>query len=340
MFDVPLEGESPDAPAPAERLARADLLLEIAPVTGAPEMLSGSITGHGPRSNARVWVMPLLTGSASARPGKAEEHELASALRAMRRDPSLRLAITGAWAGAIDAAGHAAQRQVLAGSGQLELLAAPMEGAAASAAAATLFPPRTAWIESISGGSLSALARDLPASVRYLLLTASDAASIRAAAEAHTSGDGNESEEGYVAVLEPAPQAPLSSAVPVRLVSSPSIEPAPRMITACICSASHAQFHALDVADVQRVTHIDALLEQTIALAPPALDSRHGVAPAGWFVPLGDAGQLTALRASVRRWNRHYASPRLLFATPVDYFTALDELELHGRLALPRINLA
>jgi hypothetical protein len=328
VLAAPIEGEgtgvgaSERAGEHAPARVSADLRLEVTGVSAGArggaatsQTHMGAITGDAPPPHAtRIDVVPLLAGHRAD-----QARELPRMLRAMRRDAALRVSLTGAWpafsAGAAGGARatHGAQvgrdARELSASGRIEWLLTAAASARESRACDLIQPPRTAILATalsladIAPADIAARLSAMPASVSALLLPA-----------------------GATIGGEAWPAA-------ARLVHGE------RALVVCAPAEAPASDAWHDPFSSRLVGFIDGVLRRTAIAMPKGGDPRH-LTPGCWLQPLATPADLLALRALVRDWNRHYASPQLWFATATDYTTALEELLLQGHMLLPEITIA
>jgi hypothetical protein len=301
VLAAPIEGEG------ATARVSADLRLEVTrTVAGgrgratSSETHMGAISGEAPRHATRIDVVPLL-----ASPDADRARELPRMLRAMRRDAALRVSITGTCPAL--ATGAAGDARELAASGQIEWLMTGSASANDHRTPDSPWPPRTALLATAASlTDIAARLPALPASLSALLLPA-----------------------GAMNAAEAWPAA-------ARLVH------AERAIIVCAPMEAPARDAWRNCFSSRLVGFVDRVLRRAAGMTGTPVEERdlHHLAPGCWLQPLATPADLLALRSLVRDWNRHYASPRLWFATATDYATALEELQLQGHVPLPEITIA
>ncbi len=301
----------------------------------APLVLAAPIEGTGEQARARADVRLEVTRMAAgtrSREGASETHVdviageapphtrridvvpvlanlsasaqrgLPRMLRTMRRDAVLRLSLAGDWPTL--AMGPARDARELAASGRIEWLWSGPASRIEDRALDSPWQPRTTIFASAtpSTAELATHLATLPESLRAVLLPA-----------------------GATIEGEAMPAA-------AWLVHGE------RALIACAPMAMSAQDAGHNPFSSQLVDFVDQVLRRAAGETPDGGDAGD-LAPGGWLAPLTTPADLLALRALVRTWNRHYASPRLWFATFADYATALEEMQLQGRSILPTIEL-
>ena len=286
-------------PAP-EALARADLLLEIAAKDRAPEVVTGAVAFHTTREKARIYLAPVLLGGGGA--------EADAWLEVLEHDAALRLAVDAGRLDALPDDPARAKAQTLIGTGRLEIV----DVAGAASGAPLPFPPRTRVATDPPWADLAGL----PDGVRTLLLLGAEAAA-------------------WAAALHPVLRdSPFRILAPARSVLA-CVVPAP-----CVLDPHVRANGARAAAALDRM--LLALPPGVPGAAPPATPRRSALAlraPGFCVLPMEDAPELHALAGFVRDWNRRHATPQLELATPADYFALLEELEAHGAIAVPQIQL-
>jgi hypothetical protein len=300
---APLVLAAPIEGVGAQARVRADVRLEVT-LTAASKTHMGAIVGEAPPLATRIDVVPLL-----AEPGADRAHELPRMLRAMHRDGALRVSLTGAWAAL--AAGPADDSQAmrdareLAASGRIEWLWSGPASRNEGRAFDSPWPPRTAILTTAPPppADIPAWLPTLPPSLRALLLPA-----------------------GATIGGQTWPAAAWLVHSERSLITCAPVEPPAR-------DAWRNPFSS------RLVGFVDEVLRRAAGATPEGGDQQD-FAPGCWLAPLATPADLLDLRALVRTWNRHYASPRLWFATATDYATALEELQLQGHLTLPTIPLS
>ena len=299
VFWVPVQKRHP------RTLVHANLLLEPLPpraaeaVGSSSPILSGSITFARARGDATVYLAPIL-GDEIAEPANRAQ-AIAAALQALERDAAFRLGLPQGWAPAILDRGLEERVRLLVGSGQLEILPTTPETAASGALLDLPFLSHTGLatpqggdtgIDPLSGWK-----------IRNLLIVAPGLDFLHALS--------NLREVGATLRLATQGRETLTHVV------HPMIEIDPLADASGPYTAS--LLHQLMRESIRIATADRASRSQlrSLNLCPIFLNSPH---------------QWQDLARRVKRWNRSHLSPRIVLATPSDYFTMIVELEDRGMI--------
>lgn len=298
---TPLLFSIPVADSTAEALARADLLLEIAAPGRAPVVVTGDVAFRAPRETARIELAPMLLGG---------EDAAGAWLEVLAQDAELRLGVDAAKLAALPDEAARTKARELIGTGRLEIV----DVAGEVPRIPLPFPQRTR----VTAVPPQADLAGLPVGVRALLLLGTDVAAWAAALHPVL-------REFPFRILAPARSA-LACVVPAPCVLDPHV----RADGARAAAALDRMLLALPAATPGAATPITISRGGAPALRPPGF----------CVLPMENAPELRALAGFVKDWNRRHTTPQLQLATPADYFALLEELEAHGALAVPRIELS
>ena len=302
----PLLFAIPVAESPAGALAHADLLLEIAAPDRAPELVTGEVSFHTPRETARIDLAPMLLGGEGAAAGGPE---VDAWVEVLARDAELRLAVDARRLAALPEDAARAKAHALIGAGRLEIV----DVAGVAPSGPLPFPLRTRVMALPPQPDLAGL----PDGVRALLLLGTDVAAWAAALHPVL-------RDFPFRILAPARSA-LACVVPAPCVLDPHV----RADGARAAAALDRMLLALPAAIPGAAVPITIPRGGAPALRPPGF----------CVLPMENAPELRALAGFVKDWNRRHTTPQLQLATPADYFALLEELEAHGALAVPQIEL-
>jgi hypothetical protein len=299
LFSIPVGDPA------AEAIARADLLLEIAAKNRAPQLVTGAVAFRAPRETARIYLAPVLLGGGREVAGDPDADAW---LDVLARDAELRLAVDAGRLEALPDDPARAKARTLVGTGRLEIV----DAAGVAPSTPLPFPLRTRVTTEPPRADLAGL----PDGVRTLLLLGADAAAWAAALHPVL-------REFPFRILAPTRSA-LACVVPALCVLDPHV----RANGARAAAALDRMLLALPSAAP------DAAATVAPRRSAPALR-----APGFCVLPLESAPELHALAGFVREWNRRHTTPDLDLVTPADYFALLEELEAHGAIAVPQIQL-
>jgi hypothetical protein len=307
---------------PSPKATRIDLLLEMEPQDspGSEDLapLSGSLMLPPLQVEAILYLAAILPDPERA--GAAAEL-LAGALDALAGDRALRLAAAESWAATIQSSGSGTRAAKLAAAGRFELLRCSRLPPAEVARLGLPWPTR---IGMFRRGATMAESGDPIRGV--LLLPGGDGAGC---------GGLEAGELGRMAV-------PAGDLLLYALPPTPAANPLEKEMT----PFAAALFDRLVTRAAARVVPQLRAPDRRAGPDRTAGGSRATVA-AGEPVPtavrglhalfLEHAEDWDALGSAVRRWNREHISPRILPATPSDYFSAVAGLHDRGALRLARI---
>ncbi len=334
-------GRAPDdAPTPmpfSVRLAQpagfaqADLLLEVpgqARVTGAlalpPLRLDAGI----------LHLLPIApppagdpeTGPAAPRAPGQRESLIDALLGLARRDPALRLAVPGDWAGLLRASPRAERARELTGEGRLDLLVTPGTDPEAVRALALPLPPRVAL--RIGDQGLTRMWPDL----RALILVPHAEPATCAAGAGEAAGTSGATGGTFVVTDATGPYVLIVCGHWIRGRTFG------RGHEASVCAVcDHAVRRGIPVEPVGPRTPLETLRDSppgtpSLSAIPEAPGRRQVLACLPVCLDHRDAWK--HLAGDVRRWNRSHISPRLQILTPADHVAQLEQLHEEGSVRL------
>ncbi|MCK4413011.1 MAG: hypothetical protein KAY32_05670 [Candidatus Eisenbacteria sp.] len=316
---------------------RADLLLEtdgVSPAAGGAAKFSGTLTLPRPPLGVQIYLAPLLApppalGPSPPNPRSREAGEglrlLKSARRALERDRDLRAAWPESWSARIASLGWQQEIRAWCGEGRLELLSG---GICEPPTRAALALPNLPQTYLLANGTRPWPAEDLAPGTRQILIP-EDTVSSLPADDPSAEGAGRR------------PGLPFRLSLAGRWFLAHGYSPT-------------ADFTMVADADHPRaMLWFDRLIHHALHWRSRSPSTQHGSAsghrredPGGardalqtntlGFSPLTVATveQWKAIHKYTNRWNKGHLSPRLIAATPADYFAAVEALEEQGALRL------
>jgi hypothetical protein len=300
--------------------AQANLLLEIvsgtAPKAVPHKPASGPITFRTAAAEATLYLAPMLPLQPKASPTEAREL-LDAALHAAEHDRALRLALSETWAQPADAN----RLQHLAADGRLEVLATA-EGEAETTGRLDLPFPVRAGI--CSRGAPPA--RERAVGLRGLIvLPDSPDDSIALPGNPFPGAPGRITLEDtqlllYVLTAQPPP-CPLGEKLLPYTVA---------LIDRVAASARAQAAREMPGAKKPVAVPVEFAPRMSPQMQEPQVRG---------FLPLflSQPEDWKQLGGWLRHWNRTYASPQLVCATPSDYFSLIEEMHARGYAHLPRM---